>query len=379
MSQNLYKITKKDLFDLFGRLSDNNRVLVSYLKGEQLYFDDFDPEREGLVELGGIRQSQPLKSFINPPRQNLTDEKHADPKPLIIAGVKGCDLSSLRLQDFVFLEGDVVDPSYSEGRNRALLIGCDCTYAKETCFCVAMEGAPYPRDYFDINLSPVRSSKDSAADTFNGVSDYFLVEVKSEKGSGLVNKFRMFFKGIDAQDIEIRQRNRDRVTGQIRDCAAKRGTKNTQEIKGAVKKNYNLAELWQDFASTCVECGACNLVCPTCHCFLLFDEKSTLRQKLRVDAEPVEASKDFAKRYRAWDACLYKTFARVAGGANPRKHLYERLRNRFEKKFDFFPQVLNYFACTGCGRCIDACPGDIDIREALKGLVDGKWNKPPNE
>jgi predicted aldo/keto reductase-like oxidoreductase len=50
----------------------------------------------------------------------------------------------------------------------------------------------------------------------------------------------------------------------------------------------------------------------------------------------------------------------------------------FDKKFDFFPHVLGYFACTGCGRCIEACPGDIDIREAMKGLVNGSWNKPPH-
>ena len=345
----IYKITKKDLYDLFGRLSDTNRVVVAYAKGEHLYFDDFDPKKEDAIELGGIRQSQPLKSFINPSRQRMAEPKSKDPRQLIIAGVKGCDLSSLLLQDFVFLKGDIKDPFYEESRAKTLLIGCDCTYAEETCFCIAMEGAPYPGDYYDINLSPV--------------ADYFLAEVKSEKGEALIEKYRMFFNLADKSDIDIRQYNRDRVTGQVKDHIAKRGTKDTAQIKGSVKKNYDLVNLWQDFASTCVECGACNLVCPTCHCFLLFDERS----------------KEFAKRYRIWDACLYKTFAKVAGGANPRKHLYERIRNRFEKKFDFFPQVMNYFACTGCGRCIEACPGDIDLREVLKGLVDGKWNKPPND
>lgn len=349
MSQDIYKISKKDLFDLFTRLSDDNRIIVPYVKGEQLYFDDFDLKKEDLIELGGIRQSQPLKSFINPPREKISNQNKPVSKPLIVAGVKGCDLSSLVLQDFVFLGGDVKDPAYEEGRLKTMLIGCDCTYAKETCFCTAMEGAPYPKSFYDMNLSQV--------------ADYFLVDVKSEKGLNLVEKYRMFFKEPEGGDIDIRDRNRGRVMGQIKDHIARRGTKNTAEIKGAVKKNYNLVNLWQDFASTCVECGACNLVCPTCHCFLLFDERS----------------KDFAARYRVWDACLYKTFARVAGGANPRKNLYERLRNRFDKKFDFFPQVMNYFACTGCGRCIDACPGDIDLREVLKGLVDGKWNKPPNK
>ena len=61
---------------------------------------------------------------------------------------------------------------------------------------------------------------------------------------------------------------------------------------------------------------------------------------------------------------------RVAGGANPRRYLYERLRNRFDKKFEFFPNVLGVTGCTGCGRCIEACPGKIDIREVLKKAVD---------
>jgi len=349
MSGHIYKISKKDLFDLFGRLAENARVLVPYIKGERLYFDDFDIDKQDCIELGGIRQTQPLKSFLNPSREKIIDGDGEDSGQIVIAGVKGCDLSSLILQDFVFLKGDVEDPFYAKGRNRALLIGCDCTYAKETCFCTAMEGSPYPRRDFDISLSPV--------------SDYFLAEGSSDKGVSLINKFRAFFKEADGKDIEARQRNRDRVTSQVDDFIKARGTKNTKDVKGSVAKNYNLVELWQDFSSTCVECGACNLVCPTCHCFLLFDEKS----------------KDFAKRFKAWDACLYKSFAGVAGGANPRRHLYERLRNRFEKKFDFFPQILDYFACTGCGRCIEACPGDIDLREVLKGLVDGKWNKPPND
>jgi len=350
MEKTIFKITKKDLYDLFARLSSDYRVFVPYAKGDRLDFGRFDPEKENGIELGGIRQSQPVKSFINPPREKILNGRYKERMPLILAGVKACDLASFVLQDFVFLKGDVEDPFYAENRNNTIIISNDCTYARETCFCLAMEGAPYPQKYFDINLSPI--------------GDYFLAEAGGPKGEMIINNFRMFFKNHTALDLNVRQANREKVAREVRYFIDKRGTQDTSRIKGAVKRNYNLTELWRDFASTCVECGACNLVCPTCHCFLLFDEKSRQDQN---------------KRYRVWDACLYGTFARVAGGANPRKRLYERLRNRFEKKFDFFPQVLNYFACTGCGRCIEACPGDIDLREVLKGLVLGKWNKPPND
>lgn len=349
MQDRLYSISKKDLFDLFGRLTADYRVIVPYTKGERLYFDDFDPKSEDLIELGGIRQSQPVKSFINPPREKVMGASPRVSEPIILAGVKSCDLASLKLQDFVFLGGEVEDPLYAGGRQNTVLIGCDCTYAKETCFCLSMSGSPYPRENFDISLSPI--------------DNYFIVEVGTDKGKEIIDSFRMFFKEASNNSAGIRQSNRDRVSKQIRGFIDNRRTPDTSQIKGAVKRGYDNIAFWQDMASTCVECGACNLACPTCHCFLLYDERAG----------------QLTERFRSWDACLYNTFARVAGGHNPRRHLYERLRNRFDKKFEFFPQTMDYFACTGCGRCVEACPGDIDIREVLKGLVTGKASKPPHD
>lgn len=345
----IYYITKNDLFDLFSRLTQDNRVFVPYDYKGRFVFNEFNPDRAADMQFGGIRQTQPFKTFINPAREKLSGEERHGQRPVIVAGVKQCDLSSLVLQDFVFLKGDIEDPFYAFHRSNTLIISCDCTFAKETCFCIAMAGQPYPKKYFDINLSPL--------------GDIFIVETLSEKGAALIGGYKTFFRAARGKDIAARDAMREDVSGQVKDFIKKRGTPDTLQIKGMMKKEYNNLPMWQDFASTCVECGACNLVCPTCHCFQLFDERS--QQKIG--------------RGRVWDACLYKTFARVAGGANPRKHLYERLRNRFDKKFAFFPEVLDYTACTGCGRCVEACPGDIDLREVLKGLVNGVWNKPPHD
>ena len=359
-----YSITKSDLFDLFSRLAEKNRVFAPYRYNDKFHFGEFDPSKEPAIELGGIRQSQPFKSFLNPARETVMGKDNGDlgPAPylnhakggmngtgVIVAGIKACDLSSLVLQDYVFLKGDREDPFYAFHRDNTTIISCDCTFAKETCFCVAMAGRPYPTKDFDLNLS----SRDS----------FFIVEVGSDKGRAIVNSYKTFFKSCKGADLSGRDSMREEVGLQVKDFIKKRGTPDTAAINGAVKKNYDNLSLWQDAASTCVECGACNLVCPTCHCFLLFDERG----------------RGEIGRGKIWDACLYKTFASVAGNHNPRRHLYERMRNRFDKKFAFFPQVLNYFACTGCGRCIEACPGDIDIREVLKGLATGEWNKPPHE
>ncbi|MFA6078553.1 MAG: 4Fe-4S dicluster domain-containing protein [Candidatus Omnitrophota bacterium] len=349
MKKIFYKISKKDLFDLFTRLSTSHRMYVPYRKGEELYFDKFDAAKEDAMELGAIRQTQPFKSFISRSREKVADVLKEDAMPLIVAGVKGCDLKSMTLQDRVFQDGDQEDPFYVKNRKNTTIISCDCTMAKETCFCVAMDGAPYPQVHFDINLSML--------------GKYYLAEVASPKGEAIVEEYKTFFKEPSSGDTAERDTNRQAVTSQVKEFIANRETPAAKELNGTVKKYYNTINFWQDFTSTCVECGACNLVCPTCHCFLLFDTKG----------------KGGAERFRIWDSCLYNTFARVAGGANPRRHLYERLRNRIDKKFAFFPETMDYYACTGCGRCIQACPGNIDIREIMKGLVKGIWNKPPNK
>jgi ferredoxin len=44
------------------------------------------------------------------------------------------------------------------------------------------------------------------------------------------------------------------------------------------------------------------------------------------------------------------------------------LRQRFAHKLLYFPERYGALACTGCGRCIRACPVNIDIREVILDL-----------
>jgi sulfhydrogenase subunit beta (sulfur reductase) len=48
------------------------------------------------------------------------------------------------------------------------------------------------------------------------------------------------------------------------------------------------------------------------------------------------------------------------------------LRNRYLKKFDFFVDNIGSQACCGCGRCVDVCPGKIDIRHILQSFNE-EW------
>ena len=147
------------------------------------------------------------------------------------------------------------------------------------------------------------------------------------------------------------QMNRQSLVNRLKSHLEPQKIPSPEVIPQAVKRGFN-SNIWKEEALTCVECGACNFICCTCHCFLLSDQQEG----------------NIAERTRVWDACLYQNFARVAGGANPMKRRFQRVRNRYLKKFNFFPENINLNACTGCGRCIETCPAKIDIRRILRNL-----------
>jgi sulfhydrogenase subunit beta (sulfur reductase) len=339
--KNLY-ISKENFFKLLDMLKTDYNVFLPVKKGEERFYKKYT-EASGDVVIGEVRPFEPLKAFYSRAREVVAEDfspdvPHAGDKPCAIAGVKACDLRGFKVQDHVFLDHDYKDASYINNREKNLIIAADCTRAIETCFCLSLGIKPYPEENFDICLSEAAGG--------------FVAETGSAKGDLLANKYSSLFTEARAEHIAAKRATRTRVSGEVEKNIKENDIPKEDRFKGIIGKNYE-SGIWAEEAKTCVECGACNTVCPTCHCFLLYDQKD--REKL--------------ERLRIWDSCMMKDFARVAGGANPRPKLWMRLRNRFEKKFDFFPKVTGVYACTGCGRCISACPAKIDIRKVLKKLV----------
>jgi sulfhydrogenase subunit beta (sulfur reductase) len=345
-------VSKEDLLAILGALQDEYAVLLPVNRNGRRYYSPYSSvvgsEGKGVdglsLAVGEVRAFEPLKAFYFKAREKVAENFEAAPpvttaKPLCLVGVKACDLKGFKVLDQVFVENDYQDPLYKKSRQDNLIISADCTSTLEVCFCLALQVEPHPSELFDVNLSEV--------------SGGFIVESGSERGERLLAAHAKRLQEARPEALKERERQRARVREEVAKNIRENGVPRQEQLAGVIRKNFE-APLWQEEAQTCVECGACNTICPTCHCFLLFDQL---------------ADKNLA-RYRLWDSCLIKDFAKVAGGANPRPHLWMRLRNRFEKKFDFFPAVNGLYACTGCGRCILACPGKIDIRKVLKRNVD---------
>jgi len=305
--------------------------------------EEYSKDKKGDIALNDYRTVEPIKAFFFPPKERLSyyfgalDNIGKDEKVAVL-GVKNCDLFGLKIQDFVFLEGVTKDPFYEKRRQNTLLVSSDCPAFKEVCFCAALDVMPYAQEGFDLNMSALNAG--------------FLVDVGSPKGKETIEKAPSYFLPATESQLAARKKKREALLKKLCEHLAFHNIPAKETIPDAVRKGHDSA-IWKERVLTCVECGGCNLICDTCHCFLLSDTKSAqANEKLRV-----------------WDACLYPNFARVAGGANPMKYRYQRLRNRYLKKFDFFPTNINLCACCGCGRCIEVCPAKIDIREILSTLA----------
>ena len=101
-------------------------------------------------------------------------------------------------------------------------------------------------------------------------------------------------------------------------------------------KEFFDAPQWKELSESCLGCGTCTFVCPTCQCYDI---------------------KDFntghgVKRFRCWDSCMYSDFTKMSAG-QPRLTQLERFRQRFMHKLVYFPTNNDgIFGCVGCGRCL---------------------------
>jgi sulfhydrogenase subunit beta (sulfur reductase) len=358
-----YLLKKEDLLSFYSRIAQDYDLFVPLeIKSKPKVKCDFNfsadsqdyflkayahIENKEEIAFNNYRCVEPLKMFFVPAKEELArlfneNKNESAYRPVAVCGVKNCDLFSLKIQDFVFLGGDFADPSYQARRQEALIIASDCLSFKEVCFCRAFDINPHASQGFDFNLSRIDTG--------------FLLDVASPKAEKIITSINHILTLASQEEIAVRAQKRQAFVDALGEHLAAHKIPKKETLKDIVVSGYN-SQVWNEQMQTCVECGGCVFICDTCHCFLLSDDK------LAFDSQ----------RVRVWDGCLYKNFSRVAGGANPLKMRYMRLRNRYLKKFDFFIDNIGFQACCGCGRCIEVCPGKIDIRYILKRLYDEKY------
>ncbi|MEW6227365.1 MAG: 4Fe-4S dicluster domain-containing protein [Bacillota bacterium] len=243
-------------------------------------------------------------------------------------GVRPCDARSLTLLDLVFDAEDYKDPYYVSRRQNTAIVTLACHKPGIACFCTSLGGGPFDETGSDV--------------MFIDAGETYLVKVLTGKGERVLNGLRGLREAGDA-DLEAAQeaeaRSRELANGNVPVEAGVRG------LAGAFAD-----PAWEDVYRKCLGCAVCTYLCPTCHCFDIGDEAVDVR----------------GERVRNWDSCMFPLFTLHASGHNPRPSRKERFRQRIMHKFNYFVENNGCVACVGCGRCVENCPVNLDVRKVLE-------------
>jgi ferredoxin len=330
-------ISKLESF--FDAVAGEFPLFVPSKKGEHLTYSKYDPSGKCDIEFNAIRPCMPAKEFLFPVRELAAtypkELETGDIMPFAVFGLKECDLRSIGILDKVFAEEDFEDQLYLKRRDKMFIISSDCSEAGESCFCNVFGGKGFASEGFDLNVSKTK--------------DGFIIESGSQKGKDFLVKNSSIFGEVSDALLSDRDANRIAVQAQLE--------KNNDNLKFSASLKQIVeagceSDVFDREAENCIECQACTRICPTCHCFYLYDTKKD----------------DYFTKMKMWDSCMRLSYATVAGGANPNKVLGDRLKHRFLHKFVHFFDRYGLDMCVGCGRCVDADAGGIDIREMLKKL-----------
>lgn len=293
-------------------LADGDPCVLDGLRPIRSPKEHFIPATETLLTFRGSGETLTLEA-PSPPAQDT-----------VILGVRPCDARALARLDDVFLKRKETDSLYEERRKKTRLVGLACATPSWGCFCTSVGGSPAGTEGLDL--------------LFTDLGDRYHITVLSEAGRGLIAG-SMWAAATDAETAAAEAQHGE----------AARQMPPRFDIDGLADKVEWDSPVWAHYAKRCLACGACSFLCPACHCFDMQDE---------VTAEG-------GVRFRCWDTCQFGEFTRMGAGHNPRQTQTERIRQRIAHKFKYLVEEFGRQGCTGCGRCVEACPVNIDIRRVL--------------
>lgn len=233
---------------------------------------------------------------------------------IILFGVRGCDEQAFKRLDQVFLS-DPADPYYQTRREHTLVFTLACNAPLPTCFC----------HVFGIDSAAPAGDVTAWED-----DDLIYLQGNTSRGCNLISS-------LPDGDLE-------RVKQLQQNIRQKQKQLPIQNIPSLKMEQFESPK-WETASASCLSCGACTYLCPTCQCY---------------DIREFEYGQE-VKRFRCWDSCMYSDFTKMAHG-NPRSKKSARFRQRFMHKLVYFPENNQGLSgCVGCGRCIASCPAGRHI------------------
>ncbi len=337
------RLIKKDALPcLIGKLSAAATVYGPVKEGDYVLFRALKEGEEPLADYANSRNAP--KQFFFPPREELLKYTRSGQDltlasvggsigEAVLFGVRPCDARSFVLLDMLFDQEQYRDPHYIDRREKTIVITMACAHPPyTTCFCTAVDGAPASGEGADILLTDL--------------GEDYLAEFLTTKGERLLPRFG----DLPAADAAASDRQAEiaaQAAGEIKSAPP------AKKIKPILDRIFE-HKFWDTIHGKCLKCGTCTYLCPTCHCFDISDETKG----------------ENGVRIRNWDSCMYPLFTKAASGHNPRPSQKERWRQRVMHKFKYYVDNFGAISCVGCGRCVQLCPVNIDIRKIISDIAE---------
>ena len=306
---------------------------------------NFQKWESGVKLSENLKTIRSAKDFFFPKAENLVNYKvsgkeitvedpRKDVKDFVLFGVRACDAKGFEVIDNVYLNMKPVDSYYKNRREHGIVITLACNEPAQTCLCST------------YNIDAANPAGDVSC--WNADGKYYF-QANTEKGTALLDSVKSVFEDSDDKAVEALKKD---ITAKIEKLPF--AHLDLSKFQGKDMLKIFNSKIWDQISESCLGCGTCTYVCPTCMCF---------------DVRDFNTGNDI-KQVRCWDSCMYSDFTQMAA-ENPRHTQKERSRQRFMHKLMYYPMAHDgLFQCVGCGRCLESCPINMNIVKVIKAVQE---------
>jgi sulfhydrogenase subunit beta (sulfur reductase) len=336
-------LLKKDMKKLYENLSKEYNFYAPVNEKGQIIFEKIkEPDK---IDLEYLNSKMPPKEVLFPRKEVLFEYRYEGKEVIIeerkdldekniIFGIRPCDAASFNLLDTFFATGKCEDTIYATKRENTVLIGIGCNSPRLSCFCTSVNGHPFKEEDMDVFLVDL--------------GEKYLVKAVTEKGTTIMRQL-LWLSNANKADLknakELSQTAEEAISTEF----------NFNKVTALLDSNFD-HEVWREISENCIGCGSCTFLCPTCTCFDVIDENDEYNNR--------------GRRVRIWDTCQSTLYTLETSGHNPRPEKTQRCRNRVMHKFSYYPSNYDLIGCVGCGRCIQVCPVNNELRVIINKILE---------